>query len=305
MKKLLLYSAFSIFGIIVFSFLFFAVNSLPLSSDATPQEFVINQGDSLSSIAARLHGARLIRNPYSFILQAHYLQLDNKLQAGSFRLSPSMSAVEIISLLSSGGSQDSWLKIIEGQRLAELPLDFDPSLEGYLFPDSYLIPDDFTQEEIVDFISKNFDQKFSQAKIDSNDTISDSETIILASLLEREARSLASKQMVAGILLNRINLGMPLQVDATVQYARDSLDTPVSYWQPVTKSDLSINSPYNTYLNTGFPPGPICNPGYDSLFAAYHPLDSNYIYYITDTDNLMHYATTLAEHNQNIVKYLK
>jgi len=99
---------------------------------------------------------------------------------------------------------------------------------------------------------------------------------------------------------------MALQLDATVQYARDSQNKNIKdYWQPISKSDLSINSSYNTYKNPGLPPKPICNPSYNSLFAAFHPTDSDYFYYITGNDSLMHYAKTLSEHNTNIAKYLK
>ena len=100
---------------------------------------------------------------------------------------------------------------------------------------------------------------------------------------------------------------MPLQVDASVQYARDSRSKNLAkYWQPVTRDDLKqIDSDYNTYLYPKLPPGPICNPGYDSIYAVYHPTDSDYLYYITGNDNQMHYAKTLDQHNQNIANYLR
>ena len=98
---------------------------------------------------------------------------------------------------------------------------------------------------------------------------------------------------------------MPLQVDAAVQYGRDSIVKPSKYWLPLTKTDLQINSPFNTYQNRGLPPTPICNPGLDSLFAAQNPLPSDNLYYISGSDGLMHFASTLADHNQNIAKYLK
>ncbi|MDD4106526.1 MAG: endolytic transglycosylase MltG, partial [Candidatus Shapirobacteria bacterium] len=128
-----------------------------------------------------------------------------------------------------------------------------------------------------------------------------------ASLLEREGRSLESKQMIAGIIINRLNLGMPLQIDATVLYVRDNQNKLIDkYWQlPITKTDIQLDSPFNTYKNQGLPPRPICSPGYNSLFAAFHPTDSDYIYYITGNDGKMYYAKTLDEHNSNIAKYLK
>ena len=136
-------------------------------------------------------------------------------------------------------------------------------------------------------------------------TLDDKNTLILASLLEREAKGLDDKKIVAGILLNRLHLAMPLQVDASVQYAKDSLLKPEKYWQPITREDLKIDSPYNTYKNSGLPPSPICNPGLNSLIAAYHPSPTDYIYYIHDTTGQIHYAKTLDEHNANVAKYLR
>lgn len=277
----------------------------PLSSSADSREFVINQGEGLNLIATRLTRERLIRNRYVFILWSYYSGLNRQLQAGTFKLSPTMSTPQIIHQLSSGGSNDYWLKIIGGSRLEEITPRLIDAQEGYLFPDSYLIPSHYTPVEILTVISNNFHQKFTQAKSGSTTQLSDSQIVTLASLLEREARLLATKQTVAGILLNRLNLGMALQVDATVQYAKDSSHRPKKYWQPITLADLKISSPYNTYLHPGLPPAPICNPGYDSLYAAFHPTPSDYLFYITDPQGQMHYALTLDEHNQNVAKYLR
>ena len=98
---------------------------------------------------------------------------------------------------------------------------------------------------------------------------------------------------------------MALQLDTTVEYARDSHLSTKIFWQPASATDVHIISIYNTYLHPGLPPGPICNPGSDSLYAAFHPTASDYLYYLTGNDNLMHYAITLKEHNSNIAKYLK
>jgi UPF0755 protein len=135
--------------------------------------------------------------------------------------------------------------------------------------------------------------------------MTDNQILTLASIIEREARTLKVKQGVAGVLINRLNANMPFQSDVTVQYARDSKTKPTDYWKDLDSSDISIISPYNTYKNTGLPPAPICNPGYDSIYAAFHPTQSDYLYYLTGNDNQMHYATTLEEHDSNIDKYLK
>jgi len=304
MKKILLILPIIIVSVI----LFFYFAQQPVSSDRSVRNFVINQGEGLNTISSRLKNNNLIHNKYIFLILARQLKLNNKIQAGLFKLSPSMSTAEIIAKLSSGGNNDYWLKIIEGQRLAELPIRFDSSLEGYIFPDSYLVPQDYQPEQIyTDIIKKNFDKKIAETKIGATNTqMSEAEIVTLASILEREARTLASKQMIAGILVNRLKIGMALQLDTTVEYARDSkIPHPKSYWQPATAADVHLVSTYNTYLHPGLPPGPICNPGIDSFYAAFHPTSSNYIYYITGNDDLMHYAVTLAEHNSNIAKYLK
>ena len=285
---------------------YFQINSQPVSTDTALRNFVINPGDGVNSISTRLQKDDLIRDKYLFLVLSHQLRQNNNLKPGLFKLSSSMSTSEIIQKIAAGGTQDYWLIIIEGQRDDEITPKFDEKNEGYLFPDSYLIPNDYTPDNILTVINKNFVAKFAQAKATATNTqLTDAQIVILASLLEREARTLASKQQIAGILMNRLNINMALQIDASVQYARDTRLQPKVYWTPATKADLAIVSPYNTYLNPGLPPGPICNPGYDSLYAAFHPTDSNYMYYISDNNGVMHYAKTLPEHNANVAKYLK
>ncbi|MBI2464840.1 endolytic transglycosylase MltG [Candidatus Shapirobacteria bacterium] len=305
MKKLVVSILFAFVLVLVSAYIYISNGLKPVSTTAETKQFVINPGDSTSIIAARLQKNQLVRNKNVFMLMAYYLKLNNQLQSGLFKLSPSMSAEEVAKTLSSGGSHDYWLKIIDGQRIAEIVPTFDPTLEGYIFPDSYLIPQDYSDDQILSIISSNFQKKYQQAAQGSSVTLSEKEAVILASLIEREARTLVSKQMVSGILHNRLEANMALQIDATAQYIRDSRQKPEKYWLPATKNDLDAVSPYNTYLHPGLPPGPICNPGYDSLYAALHPTASDYVYYITGNDNKMHYAKTLDEHNQNIDLYLK
>jgi UPF0755 protein len=282
---------------------FIYLSQRPISSNTSTTEFVVNQGDGVVTIASRLEKNNFIRNKFVFILFAYKMGLNTRLQAGTFRLSPTLSTSQIIAKLSKAGSNDYWLKIIDGQRVEEITPRFDTANEGYLFPDSYLIPQDFTNTEILALIKKHFDEKFAQAKISATSKLTDPEIVTLASLLEREGRTLETKQKIAGVLMNRLDIGMALQLDATVQYARDKFKK--VYWLPVSKSDLSIKSPYNTYLNPGLPPAPICNPGYNSLYAAFHPISSDYLYYITDNSGNIHFAKTLDEHNSNVAKYLR
>lgn len=286
-------------------FIVLKIGNLPVSSDPKAKDFIINKGEGLISIATRLQANGFIKNKYIFIYDAYISGLKNQIPSGKFRLSQNIPTYDIVKKLSQGGSSDYWVRIIEGTRVEEITPRFSKTYEGYLFPDSYLIPEYYNPDEILKVISDNFDKKFAQAKKDSTTSLSDKQVVILASLLEREARTLETKKMIAGIMMNRFDIGMGLQIDATIQYLRDSLKPQKDYWTPIKSSDIDIVSPYNTYKNRGLPPGPICNPGYDSLYAAFHPTDSDYMYYITDNNGVMHYAKSHADHDANVTKYLK
>ncbi|MFA7301346.1 MAG: endolytic transglycosylase MltG [Candidatus Shapirobacteria bacterium] len=301
MKKVFVFLFLVIFlffiGYIYWSF-------LPVSNIDSNKSFVINQGDGLTIISTRLYKNKLTKNKYSFLVYAYLSNKSKQIKAGGFQLTSSDNLSEMLNKLTTGGSQDFWLKIIPGQRIEEISskFEFEPNLEGYLFPDSYLIPNYYDVTKTVSLIRQNFDDKTSILNIDKNNL---SQIVTIASLLEREAKTKVDKQMVAGIINNRLKMGMALQIDATVQYLRDTKNHPVKYWLQLSKNDLKIVSPFNTYLNPGLPPSPICNPGIDSLFAAQNPTASDYIYYIHGTDGTMHFAKTLAEHNKNIAKYLR
>ena len=298
---------------------FFLVNISPPGQDSSLVTFVINQGDGLTTIASRLQKNNLIRQRHVFMVYSYLLGQNKSLQTGGFKLSPSFSSRQVIDTLSQGGSHDFWLKIQEGWRLEEVALNLPPQApftpsdflsavdgqEGYIFPDSYLIPADYDLSQWLDLINRNFNKKLTQAKQNQDTDLDDDQVLILASLLEREAKSAPNRRLVAGILLNRLEIGMALQVDATAQYARDSQLNPKKYWQPPRSADLKINSPYNTYQNRGLPPAPICNPSLDAITAAFHPTDSDYLYYLTGTDGNIYYAETYQNHQQNIQKYLR
>ena len=284
--------------------------SRPAGTSQDKKAFVINRGDSLVDIATRLEKTQLIKSRYAFILFSYTKGLNKKLQSGTFYLYDSMNLFQMIDRISKGGSTDYWLKIIPGSRLEEFAPNTDfvitaTGLEGRLYPDSYLIPQYYTNQQIIDILLKNFDKKNAEASESATTSLDDKDTLVLASLLEREAKNLDDKKIVAGILINRLELGMPLQVDASIQYAKDSLFKPEKYWLPISSDDKKIESPFNTYKNSGLPPLPICNPELNSLIAAYHPSPTDYIYYIHDNTGQIHYAKTLDEHNANVAKYLR
>ena len=172
--------------------------------------------------------------------------------------------------------------------------------EGYLFPDTYFFSPSADALSIVAAMRANFNTKMAPLFSEiSASTHSLSDIVIMASLIEKEARTTANRRIVAGILWNRLARGMPLQVDAVFGYiyGRDT-------YSP-SFSDLKVDSPYNTYTHKGLPPGPIDNPGLDSLEAAANPTKTDYLYYLTGTDNLMHYAKTYVGHQANLREYLR
>ena len=278
--------------------------------------FVVQKGDGVKEISKGLKEKGLIKSSVVFFLLVKQLGIDKKIEAGDFRLSPSMTALEIAENLTHG-TLDIWVTISEGKRATEIAEilkekipTYDSSWinalvgnEGYIFPDTYLIPKDADIQMIINQMRGNFDVKY--ATLGANNTnLTQEEILILASLIEREAITDAEKPIIAGILLNRLNAAIPLQVDATIQYAKGKNPETKKWWEPIMLEDYtSVKSNYNTYLFTGLPPGPISNPGLEALRAAAVPSDTDYLYYLHDKDRKIRYAKTLNEHNVNIEKY--
>jgi UPF0755 protein len=179
--------------------------------------------------------------------------------------------------------------------------------EGYMFPDTYSFPKNASAEFVVKTLRDNFDKKYTpelQAKI-KKQGLTPAEGVILASIVEREARTDEVRTNVAGILLKRLNIGMALNADATVQYALGYQASEKSWWKKnLTINDLKFDSSYNTYLHAGLPPAPICNPSLSSLQAVANA-DANtpYLYYFHDSKGNSYYAKTLEEQNQNAAEH--
>lgn len=295
----------------------------PVSPEpAESQRFVVPKGQAVSVIGERLEEAGLIKNAYVFRYVVMRDDLSQKIQAGSFDVSPSMSVAEIAELLTKG-TEDVWITILEGWRAEEIAeslesqelesFDAEEFLvlakgnEGQLYPDTYLIPREMNSEQLYNLLISTFERKVSQGlwdEIQASDKDFD-EVLVMASLVEREAKTYEQMRRVAGILWNRIDIGMALQVDATLQYAKGYDELQQSWWAPPLGVDKEISSAYNTYQNPGLPPKPICNPGLDAIKAALDPLISDDIFYIHSDDGMMYYSKTLEEHNANVNKYLR
>lgn len=277
----------------------------------------IPRGTSAPDVARILTDAHIIKHPSLLRFTFRVSGTSNSIQAGAYRFSTPQNVLIIAYRLIAGDYGIPTVRITfpEGVTVREIAVrvaDAFPLIstsafmkagspyEGYLFPDTYTFPPGTDTAAIIKTMRDTFNVKLEPLTDDigvSGHSLSD--IIIMASLIEKEVRTSANRRIVAGILYNRLERGMPLQVDAVFGYIFNRDTYSPSF------EDLKVESPYNTYTHVGFPPGPINNPGLDSILAALHPTKTNYLYYLTGTDGFMHYATTYAGHQVNQKKYLR
>jgi UPF0755 protein len=288
-----------------------------VNTNKTPTIFVVKQGEGVREIANRLKSQGLIRDPIVFFLFTRMQGLDKQIQAGDFRINSSMTAQELANSLTHG-TLDIWVTVTEGLRAEEIASILKEKMpnyqdswrteldtnEGYLFPDTYLIPRGADINLVLALFKNNFQKKYDSIKNTKTTVLTDAQTITVASIIEREAIFPEDRPIVASVIMNRLNLGMALGNDPTVQYALGYQTDTKSWWKKdLTADDLTINSPYNTRINPGLPPGPISNPGLSSIEAALAPSKTDYLYFFSDKLGHLHFATTLAGHEANIKKY--
>lgn len=290
-----------------------------VSSDTTLQAFTISQGEGTSAIANALEEKGLIRSSFFFKIALKLEGTSGKIEAGDFQLSPSMSAEEIIKALAHGGGEDRSVTIIEGLRNEEVAKKLSQGLgineadflavakQGYMFPDTYSFSKKATSSDIVKIMEDNFNKKYTlnlQNKIQALG-LTPTQGVNLAAIVEREGRSDGVRTQVASILLKRLNMGMALDADATIQYALGYSTQEKSWWRKnISADDLKIKSPFNTYINPGLPPIPICNPSVSSLEAVANANPNTpYLYYYHDSKGNSYYSKTLDEQNINVAKH--
>ncbi|MDQ3076597.1 MAG: endolytic transglycosylase MltG [bacterium] len=280
---------------------------------------VVPPGSSLSQIALELEKQNIIRSPFWFTNFVLFLKQERGVVGGEYYFEQPMSVYQIAHRVSTGDYNNDQLKttIPEGIPVSDISLIlkknyplFDTihfltiaqNKEGYLFPDTYYLGYHPSPEKVLSILTQTFEKKIAQEEIQAAITSFGRplhEVLTMASILEGEARQTRTRQIVAGILWERMKRDIPLQVDAAFRYVNGKTT------EELTMSDLKIDSPYNTYLYKGLPPTPISNPGLDSILAAVTPIQTEYIYFLTDNDGNMHYAVTLDEHVKNKNKYLK
>jgi len=318
MKKLKILLLLIIFISVSF-YLFYREGSLPVNKlSKETKTFIIKSGEPLDTITNNLASDGLIRNKIVFYLVVKKLGLERKIQAGEFKISENMNA-EQVAINLTHGSIDTSITLIEGMRKEEMAQIISKTLdipeieimskakEGYIFPDTYQVPKNASSDVVLTIIKNN--QKFVKAfqNIKKQTKLTEKQALILASLVEREARQPSTREKIAGIILKRYLANWPLDLDASLQYILGYQANEKSWWKKsITDEDKNIDSPFNTYKNKGLPPEPVCSPSLSSLEAVINADPSTpYWFYLTDNNGVMHYAVTLEEHEANIQKYLR
>jgi len=317
--------------LLVVFFIFFFEIYIPVNPGSRETiVFTVEKGWGDEEIAKNLQELKLIRSGAFFRVYTVLSLRHSMLQAGKYNLSPRMSAYQIIKKMAKGDVIRNKIVILEGwnaQGVAEYldakgvcdkehfifllekdyseSFDFlkdkpkDVNLEGYIFPDTYEISETETCESTLNLMLSNFGRRLNR---DLRDEISSQnksifEIVTMASMLEKEVRSLEDKKIVSGILWKRLNVGMPLQIDATVNYVTGKNDPAVLI------KDTKIDSPYNTYKYKGLPKGPISNPGMESILAAIYPTETKYWYYLSDGRTI--FSETFEQHVAAKAKHLR
>lgn len=306
----------------------FLVNYLFFSAPQSQEEntvFIVNRNQTEVQTVDKLKSQRLIRNKAAFKL-ALFLTNNHTIESGGYNVSKNMSIWQLAKKLTASPDM-KWVVVPEGLRkeqigeiltktfswsdneldkwnteYTKMRIDY---IEGTYFPDTYLIPVGESGFEIANRMTRHFDEKFTPYISQfAQQNILWTTGLKLASIIQREAGGKDDMPLIAGILWNRLNQGMNLEIDATVQYARGK--TEAGWWAPIESVDITnIDSSYNTYKYKGLPPFPIDNPGTDAIEAVLHPTETDCLYYLHDNNRQIHCAKTYDEHKANIETYLK
>jgi len=301
------------------------------ATKADPRPFVIARGENAGDIARNLEQQGIVSSALAFEFVLYESSKQDALQSGTYQVSPALTPRELAKLFEKAPGEQTVLRIIEGWRLSEIAgqvekvfpkitrdaflaaavvgdrknsvlagLDPKTPLEGFLFPDTYFMKTDVTAAQIVDTLLSQFETRAgatlrtaaAQRKMSIYDIVK------LASIVEREARDRSESATIAGVYQNRLDIGMKLDADPTIQYARGN-------WNELTLDDLNLDSPYNTYRVAGLPPTPIAAPGQAALLGAANPEKHDYLYFVAKSDGTgQHaFAKTLDEQEANRVKY--
>ncbi len=307
----------------------------PPAGPLMTKSIMIKKGSSLKKVSTMLEQDGIIRDANVFATMATFVGKKKEVKAGEYEFHTRMHPWEVLDILAKGQVKPHLVTIAEGSTLSQIAQLLDdleivekktflekssspaliislglpysatskpgPSLEGYLFPDTYHLLREMNSEEIIQMMVQQFKKVFNNDWIRSASQLGMSiqEVVTLASIVEKETSLPEEKPLISAVFHNRLRKRIPLQSDPTVIYGIRNFNG------NLTRVDLQRPSPYNTYLNTGLPPTPICNPGKDSLLAALHPAPVSYLYFVSKNDGSHYFSSTMEEHNQAVWKYQK
>lgn len=315
------------------AFAVFIRNEIGKPALQTAGFFIIQKGQTLRDVSFNLKEEGIIDNPFIFLWYGEMTGRDKRIKAGAYTIPFSLRVKDLFDLFEKGSNtrvsvllppaltlKENIKKIRNAGLNINEQLFFNPplelknayqffqdmpkglNLEGFLFPDTYQFEHEESTRSIVIAILNNFNKKFKPEwyEVLRKDGRSIYETVTMASILEKEVRTFEEKKIASGILWKRLALGMPLQVDSSINYITQKKSPAVSY------ADITIDSPYNTYKYSGLPPGPIANPGEESLEAAVHPQSSSFWFYLSrqDTGETI-FSQTYREHTRAKARYLR
>jgi UPF0755 protein len=296
----------------------------PLTASGPPMRIVVSAGQSFKATAGQLAAAGIVREPIKLRLLARLHGMDAGVKAGEYGLAAHQSPLEILAILNSGRVILHRLTIAEGLNFTQVALKVSqgpwaiskeqflkaaadpvliqrlglpgPTVEGYLFPDTYFFPISTTAEQIIAAMVRRFMAVFDASMIQraAQGGFSVHQVVTLASIIEKETGAAAERPLIASVFHNRLKKGMRLAADPTVIYAIGDFDG------NLTRRHLETPSPYNTYLNTGLPPGPIANPGRHALEAALNPAPTDLLYFVSKNDGTHHFSATFDAHNRAV-----
>ena len=288
------------------------------------QVVVMPESKSEAEIVDDLKERGYISNSISYLLTKFFLKIGVDVEPGGFVLHEDMGPFSLLAALAS--PEYKYVAVVEGMRKEEMAeifaskLDWDEKEkeefaaptdicilsggEGYLFPGKYLVHKDYTVEDVKGLMEKKLNEVVSGVIEESDEKILNmNQILIIASLIQREAAGKHDMKLISGVIWNRIFNGMPLQIDATLQYVKGNEEN--GWWPQVKSEDKYLESPYNTYKIDGLPPGPIANPGIAAIEAALNPTDTKCLFYLHDKNRVIHCASTYEAHKKNVRYYLK
>lgn len=308
-------------GLIVLAAVIFnivVVRTLALAPEGFKENSIITikKGDNIHTVAQQLEDKSVIGSQKLFVWFARLMGIDRNIVSGSYVLEKQLSLGELLERLRYGlFGERVRIGFPEGMHREQIATQLEEKLpnfnktefmritkgqEGYLFPDTYNFLPNATAADVATQMRENFDEKIKVLENDfKRSKYSREDIIIMASIIEKESNVGPERNMIAGILWERIRIGKPLQVDAPFLYTLGKAS------KDITKDDLATDTPYNTYRNKGLPPAPINNPGLATIRAALNPTKSSYLYYLHDKNGNIHYGRTGEQHMANVQRYLR